>query len=202
VGDEPVDWGLAARSRPGERASGDRAVAVTLPEGMLVAAIDGLGHGIEAARAARAAAEAVLEQPTQDLVRLAERCHDALRTTRGAAMALAFVSTARSTLSWLGIGNVEGRVLSGSPLVTAPKGALALRSGVIGHEFPGARMTTLEVRSGDVIVLATDGIEAGFADAIDTSGSAQAICERILASHARPVDDALVVAVRYRGERP
>ena len=198
--DEPVDWGLATRSRPGEHTSGDLAVAVSLPEGVLIAAIDGLGHGVEAASAARAAADAVLEQPTQDLVRLAERCHAALRSTRGAAMALAFVSSARSRLSWLGIGNVEGRVLSGSPLATAPKGALALRSGVLGHEFPGVTTTTLDVRSGDVIVLATDGIEVGFADSIETSGSAQTICERILASHAKPLDDALVVAVRHLRE--
>jgi serine phosphatase RsbU (regulator of sigma subunit) len=200
VRDEPVDWGLAERSRPGEHTSGDLAVAATLPEGLLIAAIDGLGHGVEAALAARAAAEALLEQPTHDLVRLAERCHAALQTTRGAAMALAFVSSARSKLSWLGIGNVEGRVLSGSPIAMAPKGTLALRSGVLGHEFPGVRTTTLDVRSGDVIVLATDGIEVDFAESIDTSGSAQAICERILAAHAKPVDDALVVAVRHRGE--
>ena len=58
---------------------------------------------------------------------------------------------------------------------------------------------TLDVRSGDVIVLATDGIAVGFADSIDTSGSAQAICERILAAHGKPLDDALVVAMRYAG---
>ena len=52
---------------------------------------------------------------------------------------------------------------------------------------------------GDVLVLATDGIEARFADSLDISGSTQAISERILADHGKPSDDALVVAVRYLG---
>ena len=64
------------------------------------------------------------------------------------------------------------------------------------------RAATLDVRPGDVLVLATDGIDAAFADSLDVSGSPQAISERILAVHWKPPDDALVVAVRYLGARP
>jgi phosphoserine phosphatase RsbX len=55
---------------------------------------------------------------------------------------------------------------------------------------------------GDVVVLATDGVGATFADSLDISGSPRAISERILAEHSKPLDDALVVAVRYLGVRP
>ena len=58
---EPVEWGVAMRCRRGEATSGDLAVVTLLPEGVLVAGIDGLGHGQEAARAARKAAEVVHE---------------------------------------------------------------------------------------------------------------------------------------------
>jgi phosphoserine phosphatase RsbX len=199
---EPVEWGVATRCRRGEATSGDLAVVTLLPEGALVAGIDGLGHGSEAARAARRAAEVVRASPTQDLVLLVQRCHAALRGTRGAAISLAFVSPSEGGMTWLGVGSVEGRVLSGDPSVTRPKGSLALRSGVPGHELPTMRTATLEVRPGDVLVLATDGIEAAFADSLDVSGSTQAISERILADHWKPPDDALVVAVRYLGLRP
>ena len=64
------------------------------------------------------------------------------------------------------------------------------------------RTATLDVRPGDLLVLATDGIEVAFADSLDTSGSAQTITERILDVHWKPTDDALVVAVRYLGVRP
>jgi phosphoserine phosphatase RsbX len=198
---EPVEWGVAKKSRRGEATSGDLAVVALLPEGALVAAIDGLGHGGEAARAARRAGAVVRDRPSQDLVLLAERCHRALRHTRGAAISLAFVSALKSSITWLGVGSVEGRVVSGDRSALRSKGSLALKSGVPGHELPTVRAATMKVRPGDVLLLATDGIEASFADALDISGTPQAISERILAAHRRPADDALVVAVRYLGVR-
>jgi len=196
---EPVEWSVATRCRRGEATSGDLAVVTLLPEGALVAGIDGLGHGSEAARAARKAAEAVRENPTDDLCLLVQRCHAALRGTRGAAISLAFVSPSKSGMTWVGVGNVEGRMLSGDPSTTRPKGSLPLGRGVPGHELPTVRTQTLEVQPGDVLILATDGIEAGFADSLDISGSTQAISERILTDHWKRRDDALVIALRYLG---
>ncbi len=199
---EAVEWGVATRCRRGEVTNGDLGVVTLLPDGALVAGIDGLGHGSEAARAARKAAEVVRGTQNPDLVVLVQRCHAALRDTRGAAISLAFVSTSESAMTWLGVGNVEGRVLSGDRSVTRPKGSLALGRGVPGHELPAVRPARIEVRPGDVLVLATDGIESAFADELDISGSTQTISERILANHWKRPDDALVVTVRYLGARP
>ena len=199
---EPVEWAIATRCRRGETTSGDLAVVTLLPEGVLVAGIDGLGHGAEAARAARIAAEVLRESPSRDLVLLVERCHAALKGTRGAAISLAFLSPSDHGVTWLGVGNVEGRVLSGDPSAIRPKGSLPLGNGVPGHELPPVTATRIDLRPGDVIVLATDGVESAFADSLDVSGSTQAISERILADHWKPLDDALVVAVRYLGVRP
>lgn len=199
---KPVEWGVAMRCRRGEATSGDLAVVTLLADGVLVAGIDGLGHGDEAARAARTAAEVVHQSPSQDLALLVRRCHDALKGTRGAAITLAFVSPSEGGVTWLGVGNVEGRVLSGDPSATKPKGSLPLGNGVPGHELPPVRATRIDLRTGDLVVLATDGVEAAFADSLDVSGSTQAISERILADHWKPLDDALVVAVRYLGVRP
>jgi phosphoserine phosphatase RsbX len=196
-----VEWGVTTRRRCGEPACGDLAVVMVLPDGALVAGIDGVGHGAEAARAAHAAAAVVREATGHDLVRLMRRCHEALHGTRGAAISLAFVSTRGQGMTWLGVGNVEGRVLSGDPAATRPKASLALRSGLPGHELPHVRPSTLDVRAGDVVLMATDGIHRTFADSPETSGSAQAISERIMAAHRRPSDDAMVVAVRCLGPR-
>jgi negative regulator of sigma-B (phosphoserine phosphatase) len=199
---EPIEWGIATRCRLGEDMSGDLGVVNLLAEGVLVAGIDGLGHGSEAARAARKAAAVMRESPDQDLVELVERCHSALRGTRGAAISMAFVSASASRMTWLGVGNVEGRVLSGDPAATRPKASLALARGVPGHELPVVRAATMTVQPGDVLVLATDGVDAGFADSLELSGSSQTISERILSDHWKPADDALVIVVRYLGVRP
>ena len=196
---ETVEWAVATKCRRGEATIGDLAVVAMLPEGALVAAIDGVGHGSEAARAALKAGEAVRNRPTQDLVLLAERCHSALRDTRGAAISLAFIRLPKGAMSWLGVGNVEGRVLSGDPSTRRPKGSLALGSGIAGHELPSVKSKNLDLRTGDVMVLATDGVDVAFGESLDVSGSTQAIADRILAAHWKPTDDALVVAVRYLG---
>lgn len=198
----PVEWGVATRCRRGEATSGDLGLVSVSPVGALVAGIDGLGHGIEAARAARRAGDVIRGCASRDLSLLVERCHTALKGTRGAAISLAFISTSDGWLTWLGVGNVEGRVLSADPSAPQPKGSLALTSGIPGHELPRLRTAALDVQPGDVLVLATDGIATAFADSLDISGSTRAISERILADHWKPSDDALVVAVRYLGVRP
>jgi negative regulator of sigma-B (phosphoserine phosphatase) len=198
---EPIEWGIASRCRLGEITSGDLGIVQLLPEGALVAGIDGLGHGREAAHAARRAAAVMRGSPGDDLVALVHRCHTALRGTRGAAISVAFVSASDSRMTWLGVGNVEGRVLSGDPAATRAKGSLALGRGVPGHELPAMQAATITVRPGDVLLLATDGVHAGFADSLELSGSSQSISERIVSDHWKRSDDALVIVVRYLGMR-
>jgi hypothetical protein len=196
-----VEWSVAKRCRRGEATSGDLAVVAVRPGGALVAGVDGLGHGAEAARAAGRAGAVVRASPGLDLALLMKHCHVALRGTRGAAISLAFISTSAGGVTWLGVGNVEGRVVSGEPSATQPKSSLALGGGVPGYDLPAVRTAALKVRPGDVLIFATDGVDPSFADSLDVSGSTRAITERIMARHRRPTDDALVVAVRYLGVR-
>ena len=74
--------------------------------------------------------------------------------------------------------------------------------------YDGASRDEAEERYGEFVDLVDTGREAlvdmrdAFADSLDISGSAQEISERILAVHWKPIDDALVLAVRYVGVRP
>ncbi len=172
-----------------------------MPEGALVAVIDGLGHGPEAARAAQIAQETIREAAGADLVALAHCCHRALACTRGAAVALAYVSTSASTLTWLGVGNVEGRVITGDHRARLPgaNGSLRLRRGVIGHRLPAIGTATVGIHRGDMLILSTDGIIPGFEEALDVTGSSQRIAERIFADRWTGLDDALVLVLRYLG---
>ena len=192
-----LELGIAERALAGERRSGDRAVLAAYDGGALVAAIDGLGHGGEAADAAAAAAAVLAANPDEEPIRLIEACHAALARTRGAVMTLAWFDLVEETLSWTGVGNVEGRLVHASAGPRAPTEGALTKGGVVGYNLPAIRVTSTALETGDVMVLATDGIESGFAEAITAGGSAQEIADRILAEHAKAADDALVVVVRY-----
>lgn len=165
--------------------------------GALVAAIDGLGHGMDAALAADAAAAVLIEHPDEEPRGLLELCHRALARTRGAVMTLAWFDLDDGRLRWTGVGNVEGRLVhaGGGPRVPT-EGALT-KGGVVGYNMPSIRVTGTELEVGDVMVLATDGIDSGFAQQITAGGAAQDIADRILAAHGKQSDDALVVVIRY-----
>jgi phosphoserine phosphatase RsbX len=192
-----LELGVAERALRGEQRSGDRAVLVAYDGGALVAAIDGLGHGSGAAEAAEVAAEVLTERPDGEPVHLLEACHEALSRTRGAVMTLAWFDLVGARLTWTGVGNVEGRLVHAGAGPTAPTEGALTKGGVVGYNLPSIHVTSAELLAGDVMVLATDGIDSGFARVIAPGAPAQDIADRILADHGKESDDALVVVVRY-----
>jgi negative regulator of sigma-B (phosphoserine phosphatase) len=199
VGDERglLEWCTAGRPIPGEERSGDDALVLADERRALVAAIDGVGHGAPASEAAQAAVAALGEDPWDDVEALARRCHEALRPTRGAALGLAAFGT-DGTVTWLGVGNITARLVSGGGL-SAPTGRwLGSLSGVAGDDdLPALRPATIPVRRGDVLILVTDGIDGAFGDEVVATGTCAEIADRVLRDFARATDDALVVVARY-----
>ena len=136
-----LELGVAERPLPGEQRSGDRAVFAAYEGGALVAAIDGLGHGDAAAEAAARAAAVIAERRDEPPKRLIEACHAALARTRGVVMTLAWFDLAAGSLSWTGVGNVEGRLVRAPGGERAPtQGAFTL-GGVVGYNLPAIRVT-------------------------------------------------------------
>jgi phosphoserine phosphatase RsbX len=199
--DQPqlVEWSVAARPVAGETRSGDRALVLSHGDATLVAAVDGLGHGDAAARAAELVMGVLRDADFADLVGLAERCHEALRESRGAAVGLALFR-GDGTVSWLGVGNIIGRLAEGGAPLPSGGHCLVSHGGVVGDRLPAMRPATMPLRRGDLLVLATDGVDGSFADQLATTGSCDEIAGGVLRAHARASDDALVVAVRYLGE--
>jgi len=195
-----LEWGWAGRALEGD-VSGDLHVVAPFPGGALVALIDGLGHGPEAADAARAAAS-VLQNFASDLLPvLIQRCHEELHRTRGVVMTLASVRADASSLDWIGIGNVEG-VLLRRRGARRRDDAIVLRGGVVGYQLPPLRARAVPVSRGDTLILTTDGVRSGFATSLAIDDAPQEIAESILARHAKGSDDAHVVVARYIGAVP
>ena len=199
-----IDWAVATRPVAGESVSGDLHFVASTAHGALAAAIDGLGHGPEAAAAAAAAAAVLAREAGAPPTQLIAACHAELRKTRGATMSLAAFDGA-GALSWAGVGDVEGVLLRADPANGSPVPIL-LRAGVVGSRLPALRETAHPVWPGDLLILTTDGVRRDFVtDALKTHGMDEApatIAELILAGHAKANDDALVLVARYLGGRP
>jgi phosphoserine phosphatase RsbX len=196
-----IDWAVARRPLPGEDVSGDLHLVQPHPDGYLLAAVDGVGHGPEATRAAEAALKTLQSMPQESLHAMANRCHLALKNTRGVVMTLAAVNVWEETLTWLGIGNVDGILFRAAPDVTPPTEHVLLRGGVVGAQLPALYAGVISLGRGDLLVLATDGIRSGFEEAMITQGPPQAIADYVMNRHFKGTDDALVLVARYHGRK-
>lgn len=195
-----IEWGWSGRAL--EVDSGDLHVVVPFPGGVLVALLDGLGHGPEAAAAATAAIPILKSHASDPPLRLLQRCHEGLRKTRGVAMSLASFDSHISSMTWTGVGNVEGILLRGNGRPGPSSDAIVLRGGVVGYRLPSLHANTLQVSSGDTLIMATDGIQSGFTAGFSIEHGPQEVAESILARFAKGSDDAHVVVVRYLGSGP
>ena len=194
----PLTHGLAARPATGENQSGDRSVVAATGNGVLVAVIDGLGHGPDAAVAAAAAADVLNARADGEPVELLARCHEALRPTRGAAISLAVV-TGAGRLDWVAVGNVQGVVAHAASGATS---RLVTRGGVAGRRLPPLRASSVALADDDLLILYTDGVDEAAARDLPLPGGPDAIAEQLLQRHARGNDDALVLVARYREQQP
>lgn len=190
-----LDWGVRWRAIDGGPCCGDHYLVHAGPAGTLVAVVDGLGHGPEASEAAVAACETLRGAPPLPLADLVQLTHEALRSSRGAVLSLALLHGDEAALSWVGVGNVEGRLWQGER-----SHSLMLRGGVVGSRLPPLRVERIELQAGDTLVMVTDGIRHTYTSE-PSSLPPQALADRILEQHGKTSDDALVLVARYQGRR-
>lgn len=190
--------GASSKALRGEHISGDTYAFVEFLDGVLVVTIDGLGHGSEAAKASKRAAETVLACTEDNIVSIVKQCDEQLRETRGVVMSIASFNAIDNTMTWLGVGNVEAYLLR-VDRSKHEKPYLIMRGGVVGYSLPALRADTIAVSSGDTLVMATDGIRSGFSDILDPKIPPQEMADTIMAGYAKENDDAMVVAVRWVG---
>jgi serine phosphatase RsbU (regulator of sigma subunit) len=192
-----VEWAFASRAKNDDPVSGDRAVAVPFADGVLVAAIDGLGHGEDAAVAAELAATTLEGEPGENVIALVQRCHRALAGSRGAAMSIASLDTRRGVVTWISVGNVEGIVVQSGSDGHSVRARLTTRGGVVGSALPLLRAEVLGLVAGDLLVFATDGVDQSFGDDLKRDPRrVDEIAHGLLDQFGKKTDDALVVVAR------
>jgi phosphoserine phosphatase RsbX len=196
-----TEYGVAKVALPGQGQSGDHHLVRTYHGGILIAAIDGIGHGESAAAAAKAASSFLECHADQPIITLVQLCHEELRATRGVVLSLASIDTAHGMMTWLGVGNVQGVLMRANAKNGNAQEMLMLRGGVVGAQLPPLQAAVLPVFQGDTLVFATDGIRREFTESLFGQESPQRAADRILERYHTGNDDALVLVVRLPGVR-
>lgn len=176
---------------PGELQNGD-AVLVRQSVGgdTILAVIDGLGHGPDAAHASRKAIEALTLMPWEISVHDAmQEIHQELRGTRGAAGTLCIIRDFK--LEICAVGNVALMCTGCSvPLVLSP--------GVLGHQVSRFRIGACQVPSGARLALLSDGISTRFRLDDYRQLAPDAACKEIIGRFRRKEDDASILVADVR----
>lgn len=194
-----LEWGIASRAMEGQAESGDGHFVEVSASSALVAVVDGLGHGIEAASASRLALSIVAKGVGKSVVSIVQACHEALKGSRGVVMSLASFNSLDNTMTWIGVGNIEGRLLHSDSEGGPSHDSMVQRAGVLGHQLPGLRATVIPVSPGDTLLFFTDGVESGFTVVLPWNGTPARLAEHIMNQHKRRNDDALVLVACYKG---
>jgi negative regulator of sigma-B (phosphoserine phosphatase) len=152
---------------------------------LLLAVVDGLGHGPNAAKPAQLAISC-LEQVdlAQPLAVIMQDLHGKLRETRGAAATLCILRGDK--LEGCAVGNVQFSCHNG----TVP---MVLSSGVLGQRLPKLRVCEAVLRPGCRIAIYSDGISGRFKLDEFRRLRPQNACELIMERHRKKEDDATIL---------
>jgi anti-sigma regulatory factor (Ser/Thr protein kinase) len=145
--------GAVCLPHPGEDACGDAWAVESVNGRTLAIVVDGLGHGPQAATAAQEALRAFRTHAARGPAEVIGQAHAALRSTRGAAMAVAEVDPGRRLLRFAGIGNVAGTVVGPG----GPHG-LVSHNGTVGHAVRKVQEFEHEWGPGALLILHSDGV--------------------------------------------
>jgi hypothetical protein len=197
-----VEYGVAKFVLPGQGESGDHHLVCCKQNGILVAAIDGIGHGEEAANASKTAAALLRSCADEPIITLVERCHEKLRATRGVVLSLACMDPEHGMMTWLGVGNVQGVLMRSDAKKGNGQESLLLRAGVVGSQLPALQATVLPILRGDTLFFATDGVRSDFSVTLSARENPQRAADRILEQYRTGNDDALVLVTRLTGINP
>ncbi|MFN7143451.1 MAG: SpoIIE family protein phosphatase [Myxococcota bacterium] len=191
-----VEVGVAGRPLPGQAESGDASFVCDEGDTVLLAVIDGLGHGSDAAVASRTGVGILAQYPGDPIDQLFQRVHQALGRTRGAVMTIARLERHARRLTWAAVGNVVGHLSR----VDGTRERVLESGGIVGHSLPRVRVAPVALRGGELLVLATDGVRHDFRD-LRAHASPQDTADALLARAAVPTDDALVLigSIRLEG---
>jgi len=194
-----VDIGALTVPLAGEDECGDAWGVACNGSGATLIAVDGLGHGPAAALASVAAVRELQRLPQSEPGVLVDAAHQALRSTRGAALAAARIDFENDVVRFAGIGNIGAYVIDGDT-----RRALVSHNGIVGHNMRKVQEFSVPCPPGALCILHSDGIQTQW-DLDKYPGlvarSPALVAAMLMRDFIRRRDDAMVLVVRRRARR-
>lgn len=156
-GASATDVGAVLKPIRGEEVSGD-AWALARAAGALVLIVaDGLGHGLMAAQASAEAIAAFRRAEDYAPTAVLGKVHLRARSTRGAAVAVAYVDPGKAKVRYAGIGNISGVLIGGSKPVM-----MISHNGTAGYYSPRFQEFEYSLPSPGLVIMHSDGLHTSW----------------------------------------
>jgi hypothetical protein len=193
-GPERLPLGAINKPMKGEQVSGDGWALVQGRGSVILFVVDGLGHGPDAAAAARAAVDAVKKNAHLDAVNLMDAVHSALRPTRGAAAALVLLQPQNELCTFCGVGNISASIRG-----NGSTRSMVSHNGILGHQVRKLQEFSYPFPRGALCIAHSDGLATSW-DLAKYPGLAtrhpSLVAAALYRDHSRGRDDVTVMALR------
>ena len=147
--------GAICAPKSGETVCGDAWALLSSRGRYALFLVDGLGHGPDAAAAARAAMDAAAQGIQLTAVDFIASVHDALRSTRGAAAAVAMLEPEKELCTYCGVGNIAAGIRSGGTSRN-----MVSHNGILGHQVRKFQDFSYPFPHGALCIAHSDGLSA------------------------------------------
>lgn len=151
---EYPNFGVVSIAIPGEDTCGDIWNIKSDEAGFSAMVADGLGHGPFAAEAAMVASRIFYRSSKTVPSTILSEMHPAMKSTRGAAVAVARLDRLNHRLIYAGVGNIGARIIDPDYDVRQ----LVSNNGTIGHVARNIRDFEYPIETGSLVILASDGL--------------------------------------------
>ncbi|NLV25361.1 MAG: SpoIIE family protein phosphatase [Deltaproteobacteria bacterium] len=193
----PLEIGAICLPIPGEESCGDGWAVEQDRQRSVVLACDGLGHGLDAAKASLEAERLFRIHRTRPVAEIVEMVHAGLCSTRGAAIGVLEVDHVDAVVRFCGIGNIAARIITASG-----ERHLVSHNGIAGQEARKIQQFTYPWDDGGLVVVHSDGIATrwSLADYPGLPRRHPSVVAGVLnRDFRRGHDDSLVLVAKSRG---
>jgi len=186
-----IEYGISSKPKINESVNGDAYFIGNDNNTFLGVIADGLGHGMSANKASKAAVNYIADNISKSVVDLIYGCNKILKGTTGAALGIVKMNLSENKVEVAGVGDINFKAKS--------KGDFnpATISGTVGYNLRKVESYSYPLNKGDVICMFSDGISSDFELKEYLDMKAQESAEFISTLHRKELDDSTVMVLKH-----